>query len=238
MKVLGIETSGRIAGVALVSDGEVIAERSFEARMTLNQRLAPEIAELVGSPAEIGLDGIAAGIGPGSFTGVRMGVAVAKALGHGLGLPLAGISAPEAIVAGLGAEPGDGVCVLQAARADEVYATTLIVDEDGFGRELEGTRVLTLPRALRTAEALLERPPDLFVGDAVAELAGQISAVFAGARFVVDELSRPTAGQTARVAAALPERLTGDNVFGLTPRYVRVSQAERQFGVDLGLGGG
>jgi len=238
MTILGIETSGRIAGVALVRDVEVVDERTFESRMTLNQRLAPEIVALLGeSPREADLDGIAVGIGPGSFTGVRMGVAVAKALAHGLDLPLAGVSAPEAIVAGLRADPGTGVCVLQKARADELYATTLVVEADGIGRECEPTRVLTLPRALRTAEELLGAPPTLFAGDAVEELAQQLRAVFADAEFAAQEPSHSTAGQIARIAHARPQRLDAENAFALTPRYVRVSQAERQFGVDLGLRG-
>lgn len=238
MTILGIETSGELAGVALVSDGEILRERAFEARMTLNQRLAPEIARLLGTPAaNAGLDGVAAGIGPGSFTGVRMGVAVAKALAHGLAVPLAGVSVPEAIVARLGPPPGTRVCVLQRARADELYATVLTVAADGFGDEVESTRVLTLPRALRTAEELLEGPPDLFVGDGVPALAEQIRAVFADAQFAPADTAYPTAGHVARVASARPQRLSSEATFGLTPRYVRVSQAERQFGVDLGLGG-
>ncbi|MFW6438256.1 MAG: tRNA (adenosine(37)-N6)-threonylcarbamoyltransferase complex dimerization subunit type 1 TsaB [Armatimonadota bacterium] len=238
MKILGIETSGEVAGVALISDGEIVDERTFTARMTLNQRLAPEIAELLHVPAaDAGLQAIAAGIGPGSFTGVRMGVAVAKALAHGLGLPLAGISAPEAIVASLGAAPGAGVCVLQKARSDEVYATTLVIEDDGIGRELSATRVLTLPRALRNAEELLERPPDLFAGDAVPELAERIMAAFPDARFADENRSWPTAAWSGLVAAAQPDRLQIEVAFSLTPRYARASQAERQFGVDLGLRG-
>jgi tRNA threonylcarbamoyladenosine biosynthesis protein TsaB len=238
MKILGVETSGQTASVALVENDETVAERNFEARMVLNQLLAPEIAELLGGPpSEAGLEGIAAGIGPGSFTGVRMGVAVAKALAHGLDLPLAGVSAPEAVVAGLGSQPGTGVCVLQKARADEVYATTLVVEDDRFGRELAPTRVLTLPRALRNSEDLLERPPDLFAGDAVPDLMDQITGVFADAKFADPQKALPTAARCALVAASRPGRLTTDAAFSLTPRYVRKSQAERQFGVDLGLRG-
>jgi tRNA threonylcarbamoyladenosine biosynthesis protein TsaB len=238
MKILGIETSGKVAGVAVVEDNEIVAERTFTARMTLNQRLAPEVAEVLGVPPRAtGLGGIAVGVGPGSFTGVRMGVAVAKALAHALGLPLAGISAPEAIVAGLELAAGTGVCVLQEARADEVYATTLLIEDDGFGRELAPTRVLTLPRVLRNAEELLEGPPDLFAGDAVGSLVGQIASVFTDAEFAPEQRAQPTASQIARVAAVRTDRLDTDAAFSLTPRYVRVSQAERQFGVDLGLRG-
>lgn len=238
MSILGIETSGRIAGVAIVAHGEIVREQTFESRMTLNRRLAPEIEAILGeAPAGERLLGIATGIGPGSFTGVRMGVAVAKALAHGLNLPLAGVSGPEAIVAALNESPGTAVCVLQEARADEIYATTLVVEEDGLGRELGETRVLTLPRALRNAEELLHRPPDVFAGDAVDDLAEQIRTVFTDVRFADPDAASPTAGQVARFAAARPDRLDADAAFGLTPRYVRVSQAERQFGVDLGLSG-
>lgn len=239
MKVLGLETSGQTAGVALLRDGEIVCERSFVARMTLNPRLAPEIVELLGGlPRDAELDAIATGIGPGSFTGVRMGVAIAKALSHALGVPLAGISTPEAIVAAIGAEPGTGVCVLQRARADELYATALTVAADGIGEEVEPTRVLTLPRALRTAEELLGREPQLFAGDAAGGLIDQIRSIFPEAAVAADEHQCvPQAGQIARVAAARPDRLDAQAAFALTPRYVRASQAERQFGVDLGLRG-
>ncbi len=236
MRILGIETSGDRASVALVRDGEVAGERAFPARMTLNQRLAPEIVSLVGEPPLAGeLDAVAVGIGPGSFTGVRMGVAVAKAIAHALELPLAGVSAPEAIVARLDAEPGAGVCVLQTARADEVYATTLTVGADGIGEEAEPTRVLTLPRALRTAEELLGRPPQLFAGNAVEQMAEQIPSIFPGAKIANADCAEPLAVDVARFAQRQPERLTSETKFALTPRYVRLSQAERQFGVDLGL---
>ena len=238
MKILGIETSAQMAGVALLSDGEVTVQRSFAARMTLNRRLALVIAQVVGRPVrDAGLDGIATGIGPGSFTGVRMGVAVAKALAHALELPLAGVSAPEAIATGLEAEAGTAVCVLQRARADEVYATALVVAADGIAEEVEPTRVLRLPEALAAAEELLGRAPEIIAGDCVDSHAGPVRAAFAGAKPAGDEHAHPAAGWVARIVQRRPERLDPEAAFGLTPRYVRASQAERQFGVDLGMRG-
>lgn len=236
MNLLAIETSGAISSVALLRGGEIVAERDFASRMTLNQRLADEVAALAGVPlAQAELDGIAVGIGPGSFTGVRMGVALAKAIAHALALPLTGVSAPEAITAGLGATAGTAVCVLQRARADEVYVTALEVGEGGLPREVSATAVLTLARALRTAEEALDRAPEVVVGDALAEHAEAIARVLPGARLAGEEHALPRAAQVARVALSRPGETAA--AFALTPRYVKLSQAEREFGVDLGLRG-
>lgn len=236
MNLLAIETSGPTSSVALVRRGEIVAERSFASRMTLNQRLADEVAALAGVPlAQAELDGIAVGIGPGSFTGVRMGVALAKAIAHALALPLAGVSAPEAIAVGLDAVPGTAVCVLQRARADEVYVTALEVGEGGLPREMSATAVLTLARALRASEDALGRAPEIVAGDAVAEHGESIVRVLPAARLAGPEHAIARAAQVARVAAARPGETAA--AFALTPRYVNLSQAEREFGVDLGLRG-
>jgi len=205
--------------VALVADGRLQAERTFEARMVLNQLLAAQIADLCGGPpVEAKLDGIAVGIGPGSFTGVRMGVALAKALAHGLGLPLVGVSSPEAIASSLGAEEGRTVCVLQTARAGDVYATALVIEADGMPREVSPTQVLPLGEALVAAEESLGAAPDFVCGDAT-DGPGQ----------------SPLAVDVARVGEGRMADADPDAVFALRPRYVRLSQAEREHGVDLRL---
>ena len=217
--ILGIETSAKVSSVALMADGQLQAERTFEARRVLNQVLAEQIADLCGGPpVEAKLDGIAVGIGPGSFTGVRMGVALAKALAHGLGLPLVGVSSPEAIASSLGLEAGRTVCVLQEARADDVYATALVIEVGGAPREVSTTQVLALAEALAAAEKALGAAPDFVCGDAV-DGQGQL----------------PMAADVARVGEGRIEGADPDEVFALRPRYVRLSQAEREHGVDLKL---
>jgi|LSQX01.1.fsa_nt_gb tRNA threonylcarbamoyladenosine biosynthesis protein TsaB len=238
MKILGIETTAKIASIALVLDGEVLCRRAFAAKMTLNQRLAPEIVEMLGGlPRDAGLNAVAVGIGPGSFTGVRMGVALAKAMAHALELPLAGVSAPEALATAAGASHGTAICVLQRARAEELYATALTIGPDGIAEEAGPTRVLTLPEALQAAEQSLGRAPEMFAGDAALALAEQIRDACPAVAIAGEEQQYPDAAIIARIAEARPDRLGGDAALGLTPRYVRASQAERQFGVDLGLRG-
>ncbi|MGC9318845.1 MAG: tRNA (adenosine(37)-N6)-threonylcarbamoyltransferase complex dimerization subunit type 1 TsaB [Armatimonadota bacterium] len=240
MRTLGIETSSPTSSVALVEDGEVVRERSFPSRMTLNQRLAGHV-RAVADAADLsvaGLDAIAVGIGPGSFTGVRMGVALAKAAAHALGLPLVGVSAPEAIAAALQRPPRATVCVLQRARGEELYATVMRIGDGGMPEEADDTRVLALPRALRTAEELLGRPPDVVCGTGVAQFADAIRSALPDVELCGEERFLPRAREVALVAAGRVSPDQREAAFSLTPRYVRLSQAEREFGVDLGLSGG
>ncbi len=238
MTILAIESSAKLAGVALMRDGAVVAEREFPARMTLNRRLADEVlGVLAGDARAAGLSAIAVGIGPGSFTGVRMGVALAKALAHALELPLVGVSAPEAIVAGLGAPAGAAVCVLQPARAEEVYVTALEVGEGSVPVERGPTQALTFARALRTAEQQLGRAPDTVCGGAAIAAAQRIGTVFPDARVAGEEHELPRAAQVGRVGAMRIGDAAPTAALTLTPRYGRLSQAEREFGLDLGLRG-
>lgn len=238
MTILAVETSGPLASVALVRDGALVAERSFEARMTLNQHLADRVREVVGGPiAGADLDALAVGIGPGSFTGVRVGVAMSKAMAHALHLPLLGVSAPEAIAAGLEAEAGTAVCVLQRARADEMYVTALTIDADGEPVECAPTRVLSLTRALARAHDALGRSPDVVCGDAAVRFAAQVAAALPHTQLGDERHALARATQVARIAQARVADADPSAAFTLTPRYVRLSQAEREFGVDLGLRG-
>ncbi len=236
MRTLAIETSGPTSSVALLDGEQIVSQRSFASRMTLNQRLAGEVRAAMGYDelSNAAIDAIGVGIGPGSFTGVRMGVAMAKAISHALGTPLVGVSAPEAIATAPGRESGTRVLVLQKARAEELYATCLTIGDAGIAREAAETEVLTLPRALQRAEELLGEAPDLILGD-LEGLAGKVSVVYPQAEVLVD--ATPCAASIARVAADRADSADPDAHFSLTPRYVRLSQAERQFGVDLGLGG-
>lgn len=96
MRTLAIETSGAACSVALIEDGEVIAERHEIVGRGHAERLIPWIAALPGGGRA---DKIIVGCGPGSFTGVRIGVAAARGLGIGWGVPVNGVASLALIAA-------------------------------------------------------------------------------------------------------------------------------------------
>ncbi len=114
MLILAFDTATDIATVALVRDGEVLGERSSRAVRLLDDVHA--LLTAAGLTAE-DVDALAVGRGPGSYTGLRMGLITARTLAFSLGIPVAGVSTLEALAAG----SGGAVPVLDARRG-EIFA--------------------------------------------------------------------------------------------------------------------
>ena len=136
MRLLVIDTSGPVCGVAVIEDGKVLCEYTAQNRNTHSANLMPMTEAALASAGKTleEMDAVAAVTGPGSFTGVRIGVATAKGLAHGAGIPCIAVDALEAL--SLSAGGFDGViCPIQDARAGQVYGAAfrdgkrLIADE-------------------------------------------------------------------------------------------------------------
>ncbi|MCX8036946.1 MAG: tRNA (adenosine(37)-N6)-threonylcarbamoyltransferase complex dimerization subunit type 1 TsaB [Candidatus Sumerlaeia bacterium] len=123
VRVLGIETATFCGGVALLGNDRLIASRTLYSSKTHSGRLLAAIRDLL-SEAECSLHdltGLAVSIGPGSFTGVRIGVAAAKGLAVALHIPIVGISTLEALAVRAGRD-GRLLCTVLDARRNEVFA--------------------------------------------------------------------------------------------------------------------
>lgn len=122
MKILGIDTSGLVAAVAVVQDGVTVAEYSVNYKKTHSQTLLPMLEEvrcMIGLELET-LDAVAVAAGPGSFTGLRIGSATAKGLGLALDKPLVEVPTLEGLAFNLyGADRL--VCPVMDARRNQVY---------------------------------------------------------------------------------------------------------------------
>jgi tRNA threonylcarbamoyl adenosine modification protein YeaZ len=129
-RILAIDTSGTNALVALAeADGTLLTERRWVAGYRHGEELLTRIDEMLATAAVLlsGLGGIVVGTGPGAFTGLRVGLSTAKALAHGLGIPIAGVPTSEALLraAGLagGFEGTQAVLLLPAGPSDIVVVS-------------------------------------------------------------------------------------------------------------------
>ncbi|MBR3334568.1 MAG: tRNA (adenosine(37)-N6)-threonylcarbamoyltransferase complex dimerization subunit type 1 TsaB [Clostridia bacterium] len=159
MKILVIDTSGPVCGTAVMDEERVYSEYTAQNRNTHSASLMPMIeAALNAAGADLKtLDAIAAVTGPGSFTGVRIGVATAKGLAHGTGIPCIPVDALEALAVSAGEFDGP-VCPIQDARAGQVYGAVF-----RRGERLTGDQPMKLEDYLDLAEKQGDR--FLFLGD-------------------------------------------------------------------------
>jgi len=191
---LAFDTATNRATSALVGDGEVLAERVSRAQ-TLLEDVDALLRQAGAHPGE--LDLLAVGIGPGSFTGIRIGLAVAEGLALSLGVPGAGVSTLDALAAG-----APGALPVVDARRHEVF-----------------THVAGAPRALAPDELELE-PGTVCVGDGALRYRAVLEAKGAEIPLDGDERHLPR----ARFHAALAGEPVP--VEAIVPLYVRVPDVD------------
>lgn len=119
---LGIETTGSLGGAALVENGSVISKSLFKAKSMLSEKLLPGIAELLEKAGVHGsnIEGIAVSTGPGSFTGIRIGISTAQGLSRGWNCGIVGVATLRVLAASAGSS--GPVLVFARARENEVFA--------------------------------------------------------------------------------------------------------------------
>lgn len=225
MRILAFETSARAASVALLEDGTLLGEY-FQNSGQTHSRTAMEMASDLLKNCDLtaaDVDAVACAAGPGSFTGVRIGLAAAKGFAWGRELPLVGVSTLEAMVTG--AALADGVyCAAMDARRSQVY-TAIFRRKDGVLHRLLEDSAISLEELgahLRELES-----PIYLLGDGAElchrHLAGQLPLLL-----LPEQLRMQRAAGVALVAW---ERLrAGESPApgSVNPNYLRLSQAERE----------
>lgn len=164
------------------------------------------------------VEGLAISIGPGSFTGLRIGLGLAKGLAFAGGVPLAAVSTLEALAAASGAVPGETVCAALDARKHEVYAAVFDVEKDGTLRR-RGPDMALAPDALAA-----ELPPGtVLVGDAASAYPETFGRGLIVRPF---ETHHPRGGTVACLGARRLAAGEAVDVGAVEPVYVRPSEAE------------
>lgn len=169
MKILGLDSSGLVAGVAVVEDDVLLAEYTTNYKKTHSQTLLPMLEELK-NMIDLDLDtldAIAVASGPGSFTGLRIGSATAKGLGLALGKPLVEVPTLEGLAWNLWGS-ARLVCPLMDARRNQVYTAAYAFVPDGEGYRMQ----CVIPQSPVDIVDLFEKLNELgretvFLGDGV-----------------------------------------------------------------------
>jgi len=224
--LLAFETSAKAASVALFRDGQMLGEQYQNSGLTHSQTLmvmAQELLKQCGvAPAQV--QGVAVAAGPGSFTGVRIGVAAAKGFAWGAQLPLYGVSTLEAMALGLGL-PSGLVCPVMDARRSQVY-NALFEMQDGNCVRLTEDRAISL-EDLGTELKNFEKPIFL-VGDGSILCYNTLRKELPGLILPPEHRMHQRACGVGLAALAQIARGESGDALSLVPNYLRLSQAERE----------
>jgi len=205
VRILGIESSSRRGSVALLEGERVVGTLEHEQPSSHAERLLPLLEQLL---AEAGwpkssLDRLAVGVGPGSFTGLRAGIALAEGLSVGLDRPLWGVGSLLAMARGALAEHAGPCCALLDARRSELFAAV-------YDREL---------RELRAPQVLpIQDLSEFLAASGVATVVGEVARTLGHGRLLAtgQTVELPHARWVAALAAELDEASSPPE-----PQYVR-----------------
>lgn len=154
LQILGIDTSGKNASVAVWNDGNIRAQYFVQTRMTHSQVILPLCQKML-SDLEISvkdIDRFAVAAGPGSYTGLRIGISAVKALSFGLGKKCSGISTLEAIAYNFAGAADCYVCAVIKARLDIVYCAVFRVTGETVMYCMNDTMMTTKELAEKLSE--------------------------------------------------------------------------------------
>ena len=222
--IISIETATMCGSVALLSGNRCLAENSVDTTTTHSRRLIRQVAQVM-EETELDwsqIDGIAVSLGPGSFTGLRIGLSTAKGLAMAADCPLLGVPTLDGLAHQILAPPGSMICALLDARKKEVYAAFYKCNAAGIPEKSSADMVMKPEKLV----SLIEQPT-LLIGDGgvvyrdfFKEVLGE-SAIFTPARSFFPRAS--TIGYLAAKMFANQDFLEQADA---VPIYVRPSEAE------------
>ena len=222
MKILAFETSAKAASVAMAEDGRLLAESYCNSGVTHSQTLMTMAEGLIASCGKP--DAVAVAAGPGSFTGVRIGVAAAKGYAWGAELPCYGVSTLEAMACWLGIPQG-WVCACMDARRSQMYNALFRAEEGKLHRRTED-RAISLEELKK--ELLALDGPIFLVGDGSNLCYNTLREEVPGLILPPEHRMHQRASGVAVLAAREIAQGRAGDAASLVPNYLRLSQAERE----------
>ena len=226
MLILAFETTAKAGSVALLRDGVLLAESYQNTGMTHSQTLLSMAEDMLKNsgltPQDV--EAVAVAEGPGSFTGVRIGVAAAKGFAWGLEIPCYGVSTLESMALNLGIWEGLVVCAMDARRY-QVY-NAVFEAKEGTLTQISPDRAIALTDL--GEELKNYQGPIFMVGDGSVLCYNTLSEQIPHGILVPEHKRHQRAAGVALAAMAKINRGEPGDGAALTPNYLRLSQAERE----------
>ncbi len=218
MRVLGIDTSGYTNTIGVVDGGLVLADLVRESRSDSLKNIISNIESALES-AGLALDdmqGFGVGLGPGSWTGIRIGVTVGKMLAYSAGKPVCGIPTLEALACGAKNVSAPVCAIISAGTRDTIYAA--------FYNTSNGAITRTGEYYVGSIQGLAEKikEPVVLIGTEIQSYGQLMIQAVDSPDMIIDTIeSLPGGAEIALLAAARLERGEDDNTLSLTPLYLK-----------------
>ena len=227
MKILGIDTSTMAANVAVLEDDKLICEYTINTKKTHSQKLMPMIENMLKlSDLEVkDIDAIGICVGPGSFTGLRIGMATAKAMAHVNNIPIIGVNSLEILGANMNI-CDKKICAILDAQRNQVYMNTY---------KLENNKITQLDEISMTPiDELLEKLSSsdedyVMVGEAVYKYKEKIENI---PNIIIGSPANNITKASSLCMVAkdkFEQNKDIHNCYDINPMYIRKSQAEEQY---------
>lgn len=227
MKILGIDTSSNASSVAVIEDNKLICEYTVNTKTTHSQKLMPMIENML-LMSEVSINDIGAiaiCIGPGSFTGLRIGMATAKAIAHVRDLPIIGVNSLEILGANMDL-CDKKICSILDAQRNQVYMGKYKFENNKIV-EIQPVDVVEIENLLE--EISNESEEWIMVGEATHKYEDKIK--------VISNIKIPAPSNNVTKASSLcsiaikkyNENIDIHDCYNINPMYIRKSQAEVQY---------
>lgn len=230
MLILAIDTSTMTGGVALLRDGALVGENILKVSAAHSERLMPAVESLLASsgctPRDI--DAVCCGVGPGSFTGVRIGVSASKGMAYALRIPIVGVPTLDALAVARSVGEPVKVWSLIDARHGRFYSACFRSAGEVNVQRLNDYAIRTVDDLAVTGDVDGRL---LLVGDGAARYRDDIMAALGPRAWIPPEpltLLRPV--QVGLLGAAMLESGVRHDVASLAPFYLRPSEPELRMG--------
>ncbi len=221
MNILAMETSAKACSIALSQGEQLIAQNFSQSQLTHSKRLLLLLSNLL-QHCELSLqdiDLLAIAVGPGSFTGLRIGIATLKGLGFGLDIPCIACSTLGSMAWQLSHLEGYTVVPVMDARRNQVYSSHFLI-EQGIPKRLSPDRAIAIEDLGKELEQISS--PKILIGDGAELCLSQLTDI----SIAPSHLRQQQASSVAR--EAWEQRETALSAQELCPEYHRLSQAERE----------